>query len=191
MKNLLNTSNKLKLEKFFKDELWQLLIVVAFIFMISWLFDKPYEGIMFSIAHVVLRPIYKKQYHCEFTYYCLFTTFSIVTFGIYNCLPTTISLLSSLPIASLICWVGYVVQDRIDLINKLKPNLKTITLEEFENICKLNNLTIDEVKIAKYIIRDELKGDNLHRTIGYSKRQTIRIRKKIYTKLKYGTNMTP
>ena len=187
----MSLKTKLRFEKFFVDELWQHLIVVAFIFTFSWILSKPYEAIMFCIAHLVLRPIFEKQYHCGTTYYCLFTTLTIATLGIYNALPITISLLSSLPVACVICWFGYIMQDRLDLINKLSPNLKSISIEEFEGICKIKGLTNDEIKIAKYIIRDELKGENLYNTIGYSKSQTLRIRKRILTKLKDDTKMTP
>lgn len=187
----MSLKTKLRIEKFFKDELWQHLIVVAFIFTFSWILNKPYEAIMFCVAHLVLRPIFEKQYHCGTTYYCLFTTLTIATIGIYNALPISISLLSSLPVASFICWFGYIMQDRIDLKHKLSPNLKSMPLDEFINFCKLKNLTIDEIEIANKIIREELKGECLYRTIGYSKPQTARIRKRIFTKLNYDTKMIP
>ena len=66
-----------------------------------------------------------------------------------------------------------------------------MSLEDFENFCKLKNLTIDEIAIAKKIIRDELKGYNLYHAIGYSKSQTLRIRKRIFDKLNHDTKMTP
>lgn len=187
----MNLKIKLRIEKFFKEELWQYTLVIAFIFTFSWILHKPFESIMFCIAHLVLRPIFEKQYHCGTTYYCLFTTLTIATLGIYNALPISISLLSSLPVASFICWFGYIMQDRIDLKHKLSPNLKSMPLDEFENFCKLKNLTIDEIEIAKKIIREELKGENLYHTIGYSKPQTARIRKRIFTKLNYDTKMIP
>lgn len=187
----MSLKTKLRIEKFFKDELWQHLIVVAFIFTFSWILNKPYESIMFCIAHLILRPIFEKQYHCGTTYLCLFTTLTIATIGIYNALPISISLLSSLPVASFICWFGYIMQDRIDLKHKLSPNLKSMPLDEFVSFCKLKNLTIDEIEIAKKIIRDELKGENLYNSINYCKRQIIRIRKNIFKKLQYVTKMSP
>lgn len=187
----MNLKIKLRIEKFFKDELWQYTLVIAFIFIISWILNKPYEAIMFCVSHTVLRPLYEKEYHKKTTKTCLFFTCGVITVGLLNCLPRSISLLSSLPVASFICWFGYIMQDRIDLKNKLSPNLKSMPLEEFENFCKLKNLTTDEIDIAKKIIRDELKGYNLYRAIGYSKPQTARIRKKIFTKLNYDTKMIP
>lgn len=180
----MSSKTKLRIEKFFKEDLWQHLIVVAFIFTFSWILHKPYEAIMFCIAHLILRPIFEKQYHCGTTYYCLFTTLTIATMGIYNALPVSISLLSSLPVASLICWFGYIMQDRTDLMNKLKPCLRTMPIEDFNKYCMMKGLTNDEIKIATYIIRDEIKGESLYSTIGYSKAQTIRIRKRIFNKLK-------
>lgn len=191
MKKFLKLKTKLKIKKFFKEDLWQYTLVIAFIFIISWILSKPYEAIMFTISHVVLRPLYEKEYHKEITRACLFVTCGVITIGLLNCLPTSISLLSSLPIASFICWFGYIMQDRIDLKHKLSPNLKSMPLDEFINFCKLKNLTIDEIEIANKIIREELKGECLYRTIGYSKPQTARIRKRIFTKLNYDTKMIP
>ena len=187
----MNLRNKLKIERFFKEQLWQYLLVIAFIFTYSWILDKIFEAIMFCTAHIVLRPLYKKEYHKEKTNKCLFVTFAVITIGLLNCLPKSISLLSSLPVASFICWFGYILQDRIDLTLKLSPNLKSMPIEEFENFCKIKNLTIDEIEIAKKIIREELKGDNLYHTIGYSKPQTVRIRKRIFAKLNYDNKMIP
>lgn len=44
--------------------------------------------------------------------------------------------------------------------------------------------TEQETMIADCIIRKELKGNELYNAIGYSKRQTINIRKRIFNKLK-------
>ncbi len=191
MKKFLKLKTKLKIKKFFKEELWQYTLVIAFLFTVSFIFDKYFEMIMFCVAHIVLRPLHEKEYHKDKTNKCLLVTFAVITIGVLNCLPKSISLLSSLPVASFICWFGYIMQDRIDLQHKLSPNLKSMTLEEFEKFCKLKNLTNDEIQIAKKIIRDELKGYNLYKAIGYSKPQTARIRKRIFTKLNYDTNMIP
>lgn len=187
----MNLRNKLRIEKFFKEELWQYTLVIAFIFTYSWMLDKIFEAIMFCTAHIVLRPLYEKEYHKEKTNKCLLVTFAVLTIGILNCLPKSISLLSSLPVASFICWFGYIMQDRIDLKHKLSPNLKSMPLDEFINFCKIRNLTIDEIEIAKKIIREELKGENLYNSINYCKRQVIRIRKNIFKKLQYVTKMSP
>ena len=106
---------QLKLEKFFKYELWQHIIVIAFVFLCGWLFDKIIQAVMFSVAHIVIRKYFDKQYHCGTTATCMFTTLSIAFFGIMYTLPLALSLLSTIPICFLICWIGYVVQDRIFL----------------------------------------------------------------------------
>ena len=85
-------SRKLRVEKFFKEQLWQFLIVTAFISLYAWLFDKWIVSIMFCISHIVIRLHFEKQYHCGTTFICLFTTLTIAFFGISTnsapCVPT-------------------------------------------------------------------------------------------------------
>ena len=71
---------------------------------------------MFCVAHVVIRQNFEKQYHCGKTCVCLCTTLTIAFFGIMSCFSVGVSLLSVLPMCFLISWVGYIVQDRIDLM---------------------------------------------------------------------------
>ena len=174
---------KLRIEKFFVYELWQHIIVISFISIFAWILNKPIEAVMFCITHLIIRPQFEKQYHCGTTALCLFTTLTIAMLGIYTTIPLSISLLSAIPVAIGVCWIGYIVQDRVDLKFKLKPNLKMISENEFISYCKLKGLDNYEIRIAKLIIRDDLKGEGLYNTIGYSKRQAIRIRKKIIFKL--------
>lgn len=187
MKKFQNTRNKLKVEKILKEQLWQYVTIIAIVSLFAWLFNKPFETVLFCISHLVLRPIFEKQYHCATTALCLFTTLTIAMLGIYTCLPISISLLSSIPIATFVCWVGYIAQDRIDLHKILKPNLKTMEQCDFERFCNQMKLTKEEMQIANILFRTDLKGSQLYNAIGYSKRQTIRIKKKIINKL----NVTP
>lgn len=110
----MKTSNKLKIERFFKEQLWQLLLVVALLFFFAWLFNKYIECVMFCISHQTIRPSFMKQYHRQETYLCLFLTASIGWFGISTMLPVAVSVLSSIPLSFIICLLGYVAQDRVD-----------------------------------------------------------------------------
>lgn len=136
--------NKLKIEKFFKEQLWQLLIVVAFVCFCAWFFNKPFEAIMFCLAHIVIRQKFDKQYHCGTTCLCLFTTLTILWFGISYLLPMTLSLLSAIPMCFVISMAGYLAQDRIDCKKKLKeyenPNIWTMTDEELIHYCYLKGI---------------------------------------------------
>ena len=143
---------QLKLEKFFKYELWQHIIVIAFVFLCGWLFDKIIQAVMFSVAHIVIRTYFDKQYHCGTTATCMFTTLSIAFFGIMYTCPLGLSLLSTIPICFVICWVGYVVQDRIDQIAENKALQNEIDnlvgkIKEYENI---NLYKMTETELRQY-----------------------------------------
>lgn len=132
MKNLKlksKTELLLKIEKFFVEQLWQLLLVVAFVFICAWLFDKYAEAVMFCVAHVVISQHFEKQYHCRTTGLCLITTLTIAFFGIASILPVAISLLSTVPICWFISWVGYLSQDRMDAL-ALNKKLKELYCDE-------------------------------------------------------------
>lgn len=143
---------QLKLEKFFKYELWQHIIVIAFVFLCGWLFDRIIQAVMFSVAHIVIRKYFDKQYHCGTTAICMFTTLSIAFFGIMYIFPLGLSLLSTIPICFLISWVGYVVQDRIDQITENKALQNEIDnlvgkIKEYENI---NLYKMTETELRQY-----------------------------------------
>lgn len=134
-----NFEFKLKIEKFFKEQLWQFTLVIAFVFICAFIFNKYVEAVMFCIAHIVIRKYFDKQYHCGTTATCMFTTLSIAFFGIMYTFPLALSLLSTIPMCYFISWVGYVVQDRVDQMSEKKylqievDNL-VAKIKEYENI---------------------------------------------------------
>ena len=141
---------KLKLEKFLKEELWQYTLVIAFVFICAWIFNKYIEAILFCIAHIVIRKYFDKQYHSGSIAICIFITLSVTFFGILYTFPLTLSLLSTIPICFLISWVGYIAQDRIDNIrnNKILQNeLDSILLriKEYERT-DLYKMTKNELR---------------------------------------------
>lgn len=144
-----NIRIKLKIEKFFREQLWQHIIVVAFVCFCAWLFNKPFEAIMFCVAHIVIRRYFDKQYHCGTTTVCLITTLGVAFLGVSRSLPLAISLLSTIPMAFVICWIGYLVQYKVDLLkynHELKKKLEDIDLykmteEELRNYAKCKNIS--------------------------------------------------
>ena len=52
LKKVFSIETQLKIEKFFVEELWQLCLVTAFIFICAWVFNKYTEAIMFCISFV-------------------------------------------------------------------------------------------------------------------------------------------
>ena len=144
--------NKLKIEKFFTEQLWQHLIVVAFICFYAWLFDKPIEAVMFCVAHTVIRMLFDKQYHCGTTALCLTLTLSIGFFGIASCLPLRVSLLSTIPICFGIAAIGYVVQDRVDTIadlHKAQAEIDNLVAKVYEQE-RINLYKMTENELRQY-----------------------------------------
>ena len=195
MKKSLKKKLKLKLERFFKEQLWQHIIVVAFISACAYIFSKPIEAVLFAIAHFVIRTYFDKQYHSGKIFVCMFITCTVAFFGIVYTLPLTISLLSTIPTSCFISWIGYIVQDNIDIriaMHKLCKQLEellnkdiySMTDDELYAHCRSRGLSEEECRIAHFIVIDRMKGKELYNAISYSERQTKRLRNAILNKIK-------
>lgn len=148
---------RLKTEKFIKEQLWQLLLVVAIILFCAWIFEKYFEAICFCIAHIVIRRNFELQYHSKSTSICLLITTFVIFFGLILCIPISLSLLSSIPIAFLICVIGYLVQYKIE---KEKPkvfNVNSCTETELINRCRELNFSEENTKLAILFFIKKLK----------------------------------
>lgn len=172
LKKVFSVETQLKIEKFFVEELWQLCLVTAFIFICAWVFNKYAEAIMFCISHTIIRAIFKKQYHCGKTAICLFLTFTIAFFGIMYTLPVEVSLLSAIPICWFISWVGFIAQDRIDCYVLLKE-LKTKTIWEMDenelaNYCYAKGIRGDMLEFVIMVLIDQMKYEEIGDKLGYS-----------------------
>lgn len=185
---------KIRLKDFIKQQLWVYLVVFASIVLCSWVFNKWIEGIAFCIAHTAIRTAFDKQFHFNTTAYCLSLTLAIIWFAIPVTLPLATSLLSSIPIAFLICFFGYLAQDRLDKARKIRQlenhtkelidkimhkQIFAMSEEELYAHCRSRGLDDADCKIAYFLIIERLKGKELYEAIGYSERQTKRKRKKI------------
>lgn len=190
---------KIKLRDFIKYQLWVYLIVFGSVALCSWLFDRWIEGIMFCISHTCIRNSFDKQFHFNSIAYCLSLTLAIIWFAIPMTLPLATSLLSSIPIAFLISFVGFLAQDRIDYMIKVRKlrlhnrellekimhkDIFSMNEEELYQHCRSRGLSEEDCKIAYFMIIERLKGKELYNAIGYCERQTIRKRKKILDTIK-------
>lgn len=197
MKNKIRT--KLLLERFLKEQLLVYFIVVSTIILCSWIFDRWIEGFMVIISHTCIRKAFNKQFHFNKTAYCLILTLSIIWFAIPISLPVATSLLSSIPIAFLICFFGFLAQDRVDLKAEVKrldeystrlvmgiahKDIYAMTEEELYKHCRDCGLSEEECRIAYFVVVERLQGKELYEAIGYSERQTKRKRKKILDTIK-------
>lgn len=188
----------LKIEKFFVEQIWVYAIIIGSICLCAWIFDRWIESIMFVIAHIVIRRVFNKQFHLNKTALCLCLTLAIVWFSIPITLPLASSLLSSIPISFLICFFGYLAQDRVDLrydVKKLDAyatdlvrklthkDVYAMTEDELYEHCRNCGLDEEDCKIAYFVVIERLQGRELYGALPYGeatiKRKRARIMKKI------------
>lgn len=153
---------KLSIKDFITDELWIYVIIIGSIALCSWLFNRWIEGLMFVIAHLVIRKVFNKQFHFPETAYCLILTLAIVWFAIPITLSVTTSLLSSIPIAFIVCFFGYIAQDRVDLLKekiaRTRMTLANITKNQVIEICNELGYNKDKQDIAIMFFVDKLSN---------------------------------
>lgn len=143
---------KIKIKKFIIQQLWLYIIVISSIVLCSWVFNRWLEGLMFCIAHVCIRRVFDKQFHFNKTAYCLALTLAIIWFAIPITLPIAVSLLSSIPIAFLICFIGFYAQDRIDLQRQnkdLEHEIKAI-IEELNKYKQIDIYKMTQEELRQY-----------------------------------------
>lgn len=154
---------------------------------------------MFVIAHLVIRRVFDKQFHFSETAYCLILTLAIAWFAIPITLSVTTSLLSSIPIAFIVCFFGFIAQDRVDLLIEVKrldnyanelvsklnhKDIYAMDEDELYEHCRNCGLSEEECKIAYFVVIERLKGKELYKAINYSERHIKRKRKEILNKIK-------
>ena len=190
---------KVTIRDFIKDQLPAHIIILSSVALCSWLFGRWVQGVQFCIAHYTIRNAFDKQFHFNKTAYCIGLSLLIVWFSIPSTLPLSVSLLSGIPVAFIICIIGFVVQDRIDLIvatrkldkyvddllnNISHKDIYAMTDDELYEHCRTCGLSEEDCRIAHFVVFDRLKGKELYDAIGYSKRQTIRKRQSILRTIK-------
>lgn len=161
-----------KLELKLKLRMIGMTALVLFVILIcAILFNKYIEAVFFSISHYFMRPKFKKQYHLKSTYLCMALTCTIAYFGIIFTMPIGVSIISSMPIAFIVCFFGYIAQDRIDLFIELKKyKQKTIwnmNEEELSNYLTLKGIINDRAKFVKLILKGWTIGQ-IAEKLGYA-----------------------
>lgn len=158
---------------------------------------------MLCIAHTCVRSAFDKQFHFRkipyATAYCLSLTLAIIWFAIPTTLPLAISLLSSIPIAFVICFIGFVVQDRLDLKVEVKrldtyatelvrtlthKDIYTMNEDELYEHCRNCGLDEEDCKIAYFVVIERLQGRELYDALPYGEATIKRKRIKIMNKIK-------
>lgn len=155
---------KLKLKDFLIHQLWVYAIVFVSLFLCAWIFNKWIEATMLCVAHTLIRNAFEKQFHFNKTAYCLILTCAIIWFAIPITPSIAVSLLSSIPVAFLVCFFGYVAQDRIDLLKATRKSIfdfKSCTREEVVNVCHELGYNKDKEDLAVMFFADRLKNKQI------------------------------
>ena len=190
---------KLGLERFIKEQVWVYLIIILSFVICALIFDKWVESIMFCIAHTCIRNSFDKQFHFNSVAYCLSLTIAIFWFAVPITLPMATSLLSSIPISFLICFFGYLAQDRVDLKAEVKrldtyatelvralthKDVYAMNEDELYEHCRNCGLDEEDCKIAYFVVIERLQGRDLYDALPYSEATIKRKRIKIINKIK-------
>ena len=177
LKNM-KIKNKLKIEQFFKEQLWQHFLVLAFVCFCAWLFDKWILAPMVYISDIVVRLQFEKQYHCTHSKHaiavalCMWLTCTVIFFTVAVALPLSISLLSCLPVSYFSAWIGYIAQDRLDSIATIKKlQSKTIwQMEEKElaDYCFAKGIRGDMLEFVVMKVYHDMKYEEISKEPGYA-----------------------
>lgn len=182
-------NRQLRIEKFFKEDIWLHLIVLSSVALAAWIFNKWILAPMVYLSNIIVRLQFDKQYHCRHNKHniavtlCMALTCSVMFFTIANCLPLSVNLLSCIPISYLCAWVGYVVQDRIDLKVKAERTIFELPKDELLAYMENSTLRLEEKDAIQYYVIDKMKGERFYNAMGYCKKQSIRIYKSAVNKL--------
>ena len=103
-------------------------------------------------------------------------------------LPIKFTIINPFLVALGCCLVLYLVAVEVNekkaLYKKINnKNIYTMQDVEFFEYCKSKGMSDYDITIADTIFRKHIKGNELYKKLGYSKRQTLRIRKKLHEKL--------
>ena len=155
---------KIATRDFILEQLWVYVIIVGSILLCAWVSNRWVEGVFFVVTHICIRREFEKQFHFYNTGYCLALTLTIIWLCIPITLPTTISLLSSIPVAFIVCFFGWIAQDRIDK-SKMFPvkqfDIKHLTKEQVLYICDELEYKKDKQDLAIMFFVEKLSNKEI------------------------------
>lgn len=117
---------------------------------------------MVIVAHLAIRRVFNKQYHCNTTAQCIVLTSILIWFAIPMTTNVSTSLLGGIPLAFLICFFGYLAQDRIDLLIEKKKRteltLNNCTHEDIIEICNELGYNKDKQDLAIMFFENKMSN---------------------------------
>lgn len=188
LKNLKNNSTS-KFEEIFVQTLYIIIFVLYNVFEIYLVYligkysNRVSEIILIVLCFFVNKAVYGKPLHFSNNFICLGVSLLLFYMATQCALNLDLSIMTNVVIGVFCGSITSYIATYLYRENKRYDELKKCTIEEFTDYCQHRNLTEDEIKIANYIIREEIKGEALYLKISYSKSQTLRIKKRIFSKL--------
>lgn len=180
-----------------KNLILAIIVSVVAIFVPSFLLNKWIEGAIFFFCHWIIREQFKKQYHHIIPAMCRLITATVLFFGITFVLPTSLSLLSAIPINYFIGWVGYTKKQAdfyeikyINLKEKLEQNkdfnVNTCTKEQLITRCQELHLSKEQTELAIKFFIDKTKHSIIAEALCIEEksvtRKKIRLKEKLNKK---------
>jgi hypothetical protein len=178
-----------KIEEIFVQTLYIIIFVLYNLFEIYLIYlmgkysNKVIELLLIILCFLVNKSIYGKPLHFRNNFKCLGVSLILFYVATQCALNLDLSIMANVVIGVFCGSITSYIATYLYRENKKYDELKKCTIEEFTDYCQHRNLTEDEIKIANCIIREEIKGEALYLKISYSKSQTLRIKKRIFSKL--------
>ena len=151
---------------------------------------SSFDCLLFYVAFWFIRINFDLTYHSDSWRHCKFWTRTMLCLGVFLLwiLPIKHTIINSFIVAFGCCLVLYLVavetNEKKLLLNKLNnKNIYAMNEQELHDYCKRKGLCDYDIKMADAIFRQQLKGKDLYLKLGYSKRQTLRIKKRLKAKL--------
>lgn len=125
-----------------KNIILAIIITIVAIFLPAFILNKWVEAIFFFFCHWLIREQFPKQYHHIIPAMCRLISSVVFFFGVCFVLPSTISMLSAIPICYLISWVGFTKKQADDFeVKYLRLKAKLDENKDFNtDTCTLKQL---------------------------------------------------
>ena len=140
-----------------------------------------FDCLVYYVSFWFIRINFDYTYHSDSWATCKFWTRTMLNTGVFALwiLPIRYTMFNGLFVAWACCFVLYLIA-----VRATHKNIYAMTEQELYEHCRNRGLDDADCKIAKLIVIDRLKGEDLYYSIGYSESQSKRKRKKILNLIK-------
>lgn len=155
-----------------KNLILSIIVVIVASTIPALIWGKWLEAIIFLVAHTLIRPQFKRQFHHIIPAICRQITGIVFFFGISFVIPIEYSFLSAVPINYLVGWVGetratkdYYERKYLELAKQLnKPqefNVLSCTEDELVARCKELGFSEENIELAIHFFIKKTKQSKI------------------------------